>query len=38
MLQINLKKVDFGLVVPGRIMEEDLKIKNKSNESVVLKV
>ncbi len=38
MIIVSIQKVDFGLVVPGRIMEEDLKIKNKSNDSVVLKV
>jgi hypothetical protein len=38
MISISIDKVDFGLVVPGRIMEEDLKIKNNSFESVVLKV
>jgi len=33
-----MEKVDFGLVVPGRIMEEDLKITNKGKESVVVKI
>ena len=38
MILVNIEKVDYGLVVPGRIMEEDLKIKNRSTESIVLKV
>lgn len=38
MIVVSIEKIDFGLVVPGRIMEEDVKIKNISNESVVLKV
>ena len=33
-----MTKIDFGLVVPGRIMEEDLKIVNKSDHNVVVKV
>jgi len=38
MLKISIRKIDFGLVVPGRIMEEDMKIQNMGPESIVLKV